>query len=126
MKDAILAEEEKPNDCDLLIDKLENTFDEFENCFDALTDDKKTKMNVVGSIFSFGLSLTKLTLNVAGCAIKNTPKAVVAVASIKRDVIYVADGALYELERGYNQLTKEMQEDALNEKIKQLTLKNRE
>ncbi|MDQ7060904.1 MAG: hypothetical protein Q9M43_07085 [Sulfurimonas sp.] len=44
-------------------------------------------MNVVGSIFTFGFSLTKLTFNVAGCAIKNAPKAVVAVAALKREMI---------------------------------------
>ena len=116
MKDLTLAEQEQPNDCDFLIGKLEHTLDELENCFDAVADEKRTKMNVVGSIFSFGASLTKLTFNVAGCAIKNTPKAIVTVAAVKREI--VAD-----LESEYKQFQKELKEEALNEKIRQLQLK---
>jgi len=104
------------NDCDLLIGKLEDTLGDLENCFDVVADEKRTKMNVIGSIFSFGASLTKLTLNVAGCAIKNTPKAIIAVAAVKREI--VAD-----LESEYSQYQKELKEEALNDKIRQLQLK---
>jgi len=110
------VEQEQANNCDYLICKLEYTLDDLENCFNAVADEKKTKMNVVGSIFSFGFSLTKLTLNVAGCAIKNTPKAIVAVAAAKREIVT-------DLENGWNEYQIEQKEDALNEKIKQLILK---
>lgn len=116
MKDLILVEQDKPSDCDFLIGKFEHTLHDLENCFETMIDDKKTKMNVVGSIFSFGFSLTKLTFNVAGCAIKNAPKAVVAVAAVKREIIDIGT-------QEWNQYQKEQQEEALNEKIKQLTLK---
>ena len=116
MKNLTVLEENKPNDCDVLMGKLDHTLDDLVNCFETAFDEKKTKMNVVGSIFGFGASLTKLTLNVAGCAIKNTPKAVVAVAAVKREI--VAD-----LENEWNQHKKEQQEEALNEKIRNLQLK---
>ncbi len=116
MKDLTLVKQEQPNDCDFLIGKLEHTLDDLENCFETVVDDKKTKMHVLGSVFGFGVSLTKLTLNVAGCAIKNTPKAVVAVAAVKREIIT-------ELENEYNQYQKEQKEVALNEKIRHLRLK---
>jgi len=116
MRNLTLIEEDQASDCDFLIEKAENTLNSFENCFETMVDEKKTKMNVIGSIFSFGFSLTKLTFNVAGCAIKNTPKAVVAVAALKREI--VAD-----LEEEYNEYQKEQKEDALHEKIRQLRLK---
>ena len=116
MKDLRSIDQEPESDCDFLIGKAENTLHSLENCFETMIDEKKTKMNVVGSIFSFGFSLMKLTFNVTGCAIKNAPKVVVAVAAVKREI--VAD-----LESEYNQYRKELKEEALNEKIKQLQLK---
>ena len=116
MKDLALIPQDNPSDCDFLIDEVEHTFDSLGNCFDTMIDERKTKMNVVGSIFSFGFSLTKLTFNVAGCAIKNAPKAVVAVAAVKREII---DAGTQE----WNQYQKELKEDALSEKIKQLKYK---
>jgi len=116
MKDLVLIEQEQPTDCDILIGKAENTLHSLENCFDTIVDEKKTKLNVVGSIFGFAFSLTKLTFNVAGCAVKNTPKAIVGVAAVKREI--VAD-----LENEYNQYQKELKEEALHDKIRQLQLK---
>ena len=116
MKDLILRTQDKVSDCDFLVDEVEHTFAHLGNCFDTMVDEKKTKMNVVGSIFSFGFSLTKLTLNVTGCAIKNAPKVVVAVADIKREIIETGT-------QEWNQYQKELKEDALNEKIKQLKYK---
>ena len=98
-----------------MINKLEHTLYDFENCLNTVVDDKKTKMNVVGSIFKFGISLTKLTANVAGCAIKNTPKAVVAIAAIKRDIVDDIDSE-------YTQYQKKLKEDALNKKISELQI----
>jgi hypothetical protein len=116
MKELITIEKNETTDCDVVINRFEHTLLNLENCFETVVDDKKTKMNVVGSIFGFGFSLTKLTFSVAGCVLKNTPKAVVAVAAVKRDII---DSVTQE----WNQFKKEQQEEALNEKIKQLTLK---
>jgi len=111
MKD--LIEQEKQSDCDILFDKFEGTIGDLGNCVDTLLDEKKTKMNVVGSLFSFGVSLTKFTFNVLGCAVKNTPKAIVTVAAVKREIVQ-------EIESEYREYQKELKEDALNEKIKLL------
>ncbi|MEA1892183.1 MAG: hypothetical protein U9N33_05660 [Campylobacterota bacterium] len=104
------------SDCDILIDGAEDSLKKLENCFDDAFDDKKTKMNVVGSIFGLGVSLTKLAFNATGCAIKNAPKAVVAVAAVKREIVQ-------EIENEYNEHKKEQQKEALDEKIRQLGLK---
>ena len=115
MKELITIENE-PTDCDVVIDRFEHTLLNLENCFETVVDDKKTKMNVVGSIFGFGFSLTKLTFTVAGCVVKNTPKAVVAVAALKKDIIESGT-------QEWNKYQIELKEEALNEKIKQLQLK---
>jgi len=104
---------EKKSDCDVLFDNTENVFKDLGNCFETAFDEKKTKLNVVGSIFSLLGSLTKLTFNVTGCAIKNAPKAVVAVAAAKREVVGI-------LEEEYMDYKKQQKEDELNEKIKAL------
>ena len=104
------------NDCDVLMDNAESMFSDLGNCFETMVDERKTKMNVVGSLFSFGFSFTKLTFNVAGCAVKNVPKAVVAVAAVKREII---DAGTQE----WNQYQKELKEDALEAKIKLLSYK---
>ncbi len=116
MKDLVLIEQEQANDCDILIGKAENTLHSLENCFDTMVDEKKTKLNVAGSIFGFGFSLTKLTFNVAGCAVKNAPKAFVALAAVKREIIEVGT-------QEWNEYQKELKEEALNDKIRQLQLK---
>ena len=117
MKNLKVIEIDKPTDCDILVSKAENTLYDLESCIDSVFDDKKTKMNVVGSIFRFGFSLTKLTFNAAGCAVKHAPKAVVAVAAIKREIVD-------DLENEWNKIQKEQKEEALNEKIRQLQLKS--
>ena len=104
------------NDCDVLMDNAESMFSDLGNCFDTAFDEKKTKMNVLGSIFSLGKSLTKLTVNTGVCIVKNTPKAVVAVASVKRELV----NTLEEEVHGYQ---KQVKLDALDEKIKHLQLK---
>ncbi len=106
----------KKSDCDVLMDNAESMFDDLGNCFDTAFDDKKTKMNVVGSIFGLTKSIGKLALNTTGCAIKNAPKAVVAVAAAKRELITAIEEEIHE----YN---KKAKQDALDEKIKQLGLK---
>ncbi|MDF1884129.1 hypothetical protein JHD49_09275 [Sulfurimonas sp. SAG-AH-194-C21] len=104
------------SDCDVILANTENVFKDLGNCFDTALDERKTKMNVVGSIFGVLGSLTKLTFNVTSCAIKNAPKAVVAVAAAKRELVGV-------IEEEYMDYKKQQKEDALNEKIKQLSQK---
>lgn len=104
------------SDCDILFKNAEDTLSNLGNCFEYSFDDKKTKLDVVGSIFGFVGSLTKLTFNATGCAIKNAPKAVVAVASTKRELVTA-------IEEEIQTHQKQLKEDALNEKIKQLRLK---
>ena len=106
----------KKTDLEVLEHSFDNVLENFNDCFEIAEDDRKTKMNVVGSIFGFGVSLTKFSCNVLGCAVKNTPKAIVAVASVKREIVT-------ELEHEYKLYQKELKEDALNEKIRQLKLK---
>ena len=115
MSNLVLKPTQK-RDCDRLEDSFVNMFDRLGNCVDTLIDEKKTKMNVVGSVFGFGISLTKLTFNVAGYAIKNTPKAVVAVAAVKKEIVSTIEDEIYTHQ-------KQQKEDALNEKIRLLKAK---
>ncbi len=103
----------RKNDCDIILNSAENVFNDLGNCIGTAFNDRKTKMNVVGSIFSLGKSLTKLAFNTTGCAIKNTPKAVVAVTNAKRELVSAIEEELHEQK-------KQAQKDALEEKIKQL------
>jgi len=86
--------------CDILIDGAEDSFKKLGNYFDDAFDDSKTKMNVVGSIFCFGASLTKLAFN----------------ATAKRDLLNA-------IEEEVRETQKQLKEDLLNEKIKQIRLK---
>ncbi len=104
------------SDCDVLIDNAESMFDDLGNCFDTAFDDKKTKMNVVGSIFGLTRSIAKLALNTTGCAIKNVPKAVVVVANAKRELVTAIEEEIHEHK-------KQVQIDALDAKIKHLRVK---
>ncbi len=104
------------NDCDKLFNGAEDSVRKLGSCFDTLADERKTKMHVVGSIFGFGASLTKLAFTATGCAIKNAPKAVVAVAAVKRDIIN-------SIEEEIRESDKRQREDALEERIRQLSLK---
>ena len=106
------------NDCDLIVNNIENTFSSLENSLETVIDDRKSKMHVVESIFGFGKSLTMLTLNLTSCAIKNAPKLAVAVAATKREVIEAGTN-------DWNQYQKELKKEALYEKIKQLKPKQK-
>ena len=104
------------SDCDIILDNAESMFSDLGNCIESTFDNKKTKMNVVGSIYRLGKSLTKLTFNTGYCAIKNTPKAVISVTSIKRELVQ-------SIEEGIHSHKQQVQEDALNAKIKLLSTK---
>lgn len=107
----------KKTDGEILFDKLDNTAILLGDCVGAIIDENTTKKQVAGSVFKLGFSLTKLTFGVLGFAIKNTPKAVVAVSSAKKDLL---EG----IEKELNQIQKEIQEDKLREKIRQLKVQN--
>ena len=107
---------QKKNDCDVIINGIENSFENLGACLESIVDEKQSKMGVVKHLFKFGASLTKLAVDTTVCAVKNTPKAVVAVAGAKRELVD-------SIENEWNQFNKEQQEEALNEKIKQLKLK---
>ena len=106
----------KKNDCDVLLNNSKDLFHSLNYSFETVLDKKKSKMNVLGSIFSLGKNLTKLTFNTGVCIAKNTPKAIVVVASVKRDIVTVFQEEIYEQQ-------KQAKEEALNEKIKQLILR---
>jgi len=105
------------SDCDILIESAEDVFHDVGNCFESAFDDKQSKMSVVGSLFNLGKSLTKLTLNTGVCAVKNAPKAVVAVAAVKREIVNA-------IEEEVQQQQKQAKLDALDLKIKNLQYKS--
>jgi len=102
------------SDCGIILDNAENMFNDLGNCFKTAIDENKTKMNVVGSIFSLGKSLTKLTFNVGVCAVKKTPKAISMLSDAKKELIETAEVGIYKYQR-------KIKQDALDEKIKELS-----
>ena len=106
----------KKNNCDIILNGIEDTFVDLGECFESCIDEKQTKFGVLKNIFKFGSSLIKLTFNTTTCVVKNIPKAVVVVAGAKREIVNV-------IEDEFNQYKREQKEDALNERIKQLKLK---
>lgn len=107
----------KKSDCDILLNNTEDVFKDLGSCFESAFDEKKSKMSVVGSIFNLGKSLTRLTFNTGVCAVKNTPKVVVAVAAAKRELVNSIEEEIHEQQQ-------QAKRDALDAKIKQLQLKS--
>ena len=103
-------------DCDVILDNVEDVFSELGNCLEATFDEKQTKVGVLKSLFGFGKSLTKLTFNTGKCAIKYTPKAIVTVASVKREIVTAIQEEIKEQK-------KQAQMEALEQKIQQLAIK---
>ncbi len=104
---------QKKNDCDVILDDVDSFFGSIGNCFDTAFDEKKSKMQVVGSIFGILKPASKLIWDGTSCAVKNTPKAIATVADAKRKL---TDGITEE----YTKYQKELKEDALDEKIRRL------
>ena len=105
------------SDCDLIVTDIEDIFSSFDNCFDMLVDDKKSKMNVTGGVFGFAKSLTKLAVTLTSCAIKNAPKAIVTAAVLKKEVVHNLSIAAHEGQKEFNKF-------ALDLKIQQFKLKD--
>jgi hypothetical protein len=104
------------NNWDEFTNGVEEVFDDLGSCIDDAINIKETKTGVVKSLFNLGGSLTKLAFKTTSAVVTNVPKAVVAVADIKRELV---DG----IEEGVREFQKQQKEDALDEKIKQLKLK---
>ena len=101
------------SDCDLLLSGVEQVFGDIGKCFDTAFDERKTKMQVVGSLFGASKSLLKFGWNAGSCAVKHTPKAIVTVANAKRELTDT-------LASEYQKFQKEQREEALEEKIKRI------
>ena len=109
----------KESDCDVLLNDVENVFGSIGDCIDNAFDDKKSKMQVVGSIFGILGVTTKFLVHGTTCAVKNTPKVIATVASAKRELTDT-------ITNEYQQYQQELKEDALDEKIKQLKCKKKD
>jgi len=103
-------------DCEIILENIEDVFGELGNCLDATFDEKKSKTSVIKGLFGIGKSLAKLTFNTGKCAIKHTPKAVVTVAAVKREIVTA-------IEEEIQEQRKQAQMEALDRKIQQLSLK---
>lgn len=104
------------NDWNEFTNGIEEVFGDLGNCIDDAINIKESKTDVAKSLFNLGGSLTKLAFKTTSVIVTNVPKAVVAVADVKRELV---DG----IEEGVRELKKQQKEDALDEKIKQLKLK---
>ena len=103
-------------DCDLLLNDAEKVLGSIGNCIDAAVDDKKSKMDVAKGVFGIGKNLLKFGFTGTTCIVKNTPKAIATVASAKRQLTDT-------ITEEYAKYQKEQKEEALEEKIKQLSAK---
>lgn len=109
----LYGENKSESDCDILLNDVENVFGNIGTCFDNVLDDRKSKMQVAGSVFGILGATTKFLFHGTTCVVKNTPKALATVANAKRELTDT-------IANEYQEYQKELKEDALNEKIKQL------
>ncbi len=106
------------SDCDLLLNDVEDVFGSLGNCIEAAFDERQTKMDVAKGVFGIGKNLLKFGFNGTKYVVKHTPKAIATAADMKRKVI---DGATEE----YSKFQKEQKEQALEKKIRQISLSTR-
>lgn len=106
----------KQNDFKLILNDVENVFGSISECIDVSLDEKKNKMQVVGSLFGIGKSVVKFGWDATSCAVKHTPKAIATVANAKRELTETITDE-------YQKFKKEMKEKELEEKIAQLKRK---
>ena len=114
----LYGEKKSKSDCNILSNDLENVFGSIGKCFDNALDDRKSKMQVAGSVFGILGATTKFLFHGSTCVVKNTPKAIATVANAKRELTDT-------IANEYQLYQKELKEDALNEKIKQLKKGNK-
>ena len=106
----------KRSDCDIIMENFEDLFDSIGSTFETTVNKRTTKMDVVGSLFGVGKNLVKLGFNSGKCIVKHTPEAIVAAASLKREVTET-------ISEEYRKYQREQQEKALLEKIEDLKRK---
>ena len=104
------------SDCEIIKDDFGDFIGSIGECLETATDKNTSKLDVAGSIFGMGKNLLKLGFDGTVCAVKNTPKAIATVAYAKRKLI---DAGTEE----YYKVKKEREEQALEEKIRQLKRK---
>jgi len=109
----------KRSDCDILMNDAESVFKDIGGFFETAFDERKSKWNLVGDLFRFGKSTTKLAWHGGSCVVKNTPKAIATVANAKRQL---TDTITDE----YAKYQKELKEKELQEKIRQLKMKSKQ
>ena len=107
----------RKSDCDLLLNDVEQVFGDIGKCFDTAFDERKTKMQVVGSLFGASKSLLKFGWDAGSCAVKNTPKAIVTVANAKRELVGTITEEIAKVQR-------EAKEEELNDRIKKIASSN--
>ena len=103
----------RQSDCDVIKNDFENLFGSIGNCFDTVFDEKKSKMQVVGSLFGIGKSIAKTGWDTGSCAVKHTPKAIVTAAKYKREFVNSVTEEI-------SKVQKQMKEDELDDQIKRL------
>jgi len=101
------------SNCNKIINDIEDIFNDLGYCVENTFNPNQPKTNVVKGLFRFGGSLTKLAFDTTSCAIKNTPKAIVTVAALKKELLDT-------IEEEIDEYQKQQKIDALNHKIKQL------
>ena len=107
----------KKNDCEVVGDDIINVFSDIGECFETVVDEKKKTSSIFGNLFNVAKSTTKLVWDVGSCTVKHTPKAIVAIAEIKRDI---SDGIV----KIHNEIEKEKLEAEFDEKIKKIKKEN--
>ena len=110
---------EKRSGCDILLDDAESVFKDIGGIFETAFDEKRSKWNLVSDLFRFGKSTTKLAWHGGSCIVKHTPKAIATVANAKRQLTDT-------ITEEYARYQKEQKEEALEERIRQLSQKKRE
>jgi len=113
----LYSDNKKNSDCDMLLNDVENVFGSIGKCFDDALDDRKSKIQVIGSMFGILGATTKFLFHGGTCVVKHTPKAIVSVSSAKRELTDT-------MTKEYHKYQKEQKEKALEDKIAQLKRKS--
>ena len=106
------------SDCDTLLNDVEDVFGSLGNCLESAFDERQSKMDVAKGVLGIGKNLLKFGFNGTKCVVKHTPKAIATVASAKRELTDT-------ISEEYTKYQREQQEQALDEKIKQISLSTR-
>jgi len=105
------------SDCKIIKDDFGDLIGSIGECFETAINKNTTKFDVAESVFCMGKNFLKFGFDGTVCAVKNTPKAIATVADAKRKLI---DAGTEE----YYKVKKKREEEALEEKIRQLKYRN--